>query len=399
MAHRANNQRFSNILLVQALAVAVSVLVFVCCFVQSAYAAQLLTTQDTSLSPAQDTLSATTLPGKSVQGITNTNESTKNDAPGTAVAMMRLYQPKTGEHLYTKDMNEKYVLTAKHGWRYEGIGWYAPLKSYTPVYRLYQPKTGEHLYTTDANEKNVLSGKKHGWRYEGIGWYSNDAKEVAVYRLYNKRVRAIASHHYARTASEMNTLVAKHGWKKEGVAWHGVNVTVFGNPTAGRFYERQTAGACESYASAFAINAALNKKATTGAKALAYRNNEFKGKGGAYEIYGGFIAKYFANKIEYKRERQLNASPQLLANLIKDGWIVTHCTIGRYKVFRKPDGTLRFNNSTEGHDICFYAYNEKTRTFYAYDPGVSNGGTILYSWQDIVNYNKVASRYLCFRAR
>ena len=72
----------------------------------------------------------------------------------SSVPMYRMYDPSSGEHLYTSDTNEKNELISKHNWRYEGIGWYAPTSG-KPVYRLYNPKTGEHHYTMDENEKNT----------------------------------------------------------------------------------------------------------------------------------------------------------------------------------------------------------------------------------------------------
>ena len=36
------------------------------------------------------------------------------------------------------------------------------------VHRLYHPGIKKHLYTKDENEKNILS--KSGWQYEGIAW-------------------------------------------------------------------------------------------------------------------------------------------------------------------------------------------------------------------------------------
>ena len=65
------------------------------------------------------------------------------------VTIYRLYNPISGEHLYTRDANEKNVLSSKHGWKYEGVGWYAPTSG-KPVYRLYNPGLANHLYTTDT---------------------------------------------------------------------------------------------------------------------------------------------------------------------------------------------------------------------------------------------------------
>lgn len=45
--------------------------------------------------------------------------------------MYRMYNPNSGEHFYTANSFEKDSLT-KSGWKYEGIGWYAPTKSNAP---------------------------------------------------------------------------------------------------------------------------------------------------------------------------------------------------------------------------------------------------------------------------
>lgn len=61
----------------------------------------------------------------------------------------------------------KNVLSSKHGWKYEGIGWHAPTSG-TPVYRLYNPVLANHLYTTDTNEVNVLTSR-NGWVKDNNG--------------------------------------------------------------------------------------------------------------------------------------------------------------------------------------------------------------------------------------
>ena len=49
--------------------------------------------------------------------------------------MHRLYNPNSGEHFYTGSDAERDHLVSL-GWRSEGEGWVAPVKSTTPVYRL-----------------------------------------------------------------------------------------------------------------------------------------------------------------------------------------------------------------------------------------------------------------------
>lgn len=134
--------------------------------------------------------------------------------------MNRLYNPNSGEHFYTKDQHEKDVLV-KLGWKYEGIGWSAPVEG-APVYRLYNPNAGDHHYTMSSNEKDTLVSI--GWQYEGIGWYSV-SKVIApaygalqVYREYNPNAKAAGSHNYTVSEIENDNLVDK-GWIDEGIAW------------------------------------------------------------------------------------------------------------------------------------------------------------------------------------
>ena len=137
-------------------------------------------------------------------------------------AMLRLYNPNSGEHFYTANVQEKDNVV-KAGWKYEGIAWTAPKSSSTPVYRLYSGT--DHHYTTDASERDWLVTQ--GWKYEGISWYSDDAKTAGLYRLFNPNVDPTASfnnsgsHHYTMSSKERDNLVSV-GWKYEGIAWHGI---------------------------------------------------------------------------------------------------------------------------------------------------------------------------------
>lgn len=131
-------------------------------------------------------------------------------------AMYRLYNPNSGEHFYTAASAEKEHLT-ELGWRDEGIGWYAPVKSTQPVYRLYNRNGGEHHYTMNAGEKKKLVSL--GWEDEGIGWYSDEEKHVPVYRQYNPNERA-NNHNYTCSEAEKKNLVSL-GWHDEGTGWYG----------------------------------------------------------------------------------------------------------------------------------------------------------------------------------
>ena len=83
------------------------------------------------------------------------------------------------------------------------------------IYRLYNPYSGEHLFTTDANEYTTLVGL--GWSYEGVNWGAPESG-ASVYRLYNQWS---GDHHYTTYANERDTLV-ELGWEDEGVGWYGI---------------------------------------------------------------------------------------------------------------------------------------------------------------------------------
>lgn len=129
----------------------------------------------------------------------------------TVVPVYRLYHPGLKVHLYTKDSNEKNVLS-KRGWQYEGVSWKTETTKGKPVYRLYHPGLKVHLYTIDANEYKVLAGR--GWKQEGIAYRSYG--DVKVYRLYHPGLK---KHLYTKDANEYKVL-ANRGWKQEGIAWY-----------------------------------------------------------------------------------------------------------------------------------------------------------------------------------
>lgn len=129
--------------------------------------------------------------------------------------MLRVYNPNSGEHFFTSDIDECLNLTSL-GWNYEGIAWTLPTEG-DPVYRLYNANGGEHLYTLSSSERDTLVSK--GWIYEGISWYSSSGKETPLYRVYNPNAYA-NNHHYTASKTESDYLVSL-GWKYEGIAWYG----------------------------------------------------------------------------------------------------------------------------------------------------------------------------------
>ena len=133
------------------------------------------------------------------------------------VELYRLYNQYSGEHLYSREAQERDTLVSI-GWTYEGLAWRSPIESKTPVYRLYNPYSGDHHYTTEKKEYDTLG--KIGWKQEGTGWYSDDAKATPVYRLYNQYV-TVGTHHFTTGRDEYKEL-GSIGWTTEGVAWYGL---------------------------------------------------------------------------------------------------------------------------------------------------------------------------------
>lgn len=89
-------------------------------------------------------------------------------APAQTIAIYRVNNPNSGEHLHTMNVHEKNYLV-KLGWRYEGISMRVPLTG-RQLFRIYNPNSGEHFFTLDAKERDNL--KRVGWRNEGISWYT-----------------------------------------------------------------------------------------------------------------------------------------------------------------------------------------------------------------------------------
>ena len=134
----------------------------------------------------------------------------------------RLYNRYNGDHMWTLDKAE-YDRLVKAGWTGEGKAWQAQDGVSSPnkftgehgfVYRLYNPWSGEHLFTMDEGEYNQLG--KAGWRQEGTAFESAYAGAGApVWRLYNRWLTA-GTHLYTTNKAEYDRLV-KLGWTGEGV--------------------------------------------------------------------------------------------------------------------------------------------------------------------------------------
>ena len=131
----------------------------------------------------------------------------------------RLYNPNTGEHLYTPDRNEYNVL-GTIGWQQENVGFISLGLSENPIYRVYNPNAGDHHYTTNYGEvQNLVS---LGWEYESIVAYGGPEENEPVYRVYNPNAKGAGAHHFTSDKNERDTLIS-WGWKDEGIAWYGAD--------------------------------------------------------------------------------------------------------------------------------------------------------------------------------
>ena len=124
----------------------------------------------------------------------------------------RYYDPKTENHVYTRDSAEEYALK-KSGWKDEGIAWTAKPSQQIPVYRLTYAKTGDHMWTAAYLEAERCA--KGGWTYEGVPFFAS-ASGTPIYRLVNKKT---GLHHWTADANE-HAQLSKGDWKSEGVAFH-----------------------------------------------------------------------------------------------------------------------------------------------------------------------------------
>lgn len=168
---------------------------------------------------------ATSYTGKAMEKPYTLEVKVPSTTPAT-VAVYRLYNKRTSEHLYTRSKGEydKLPVMTKGDWRQEGVAWKAPSKSALPVYRLYNLRSGDHHYTTSPGEKSSLL-KTGDWRDEGIAFYSaarTDSGAVPLFRVYNRKLKR-GQHHYTKNAAERDVLVAKYGWRDEGIGFYGLS--------------------------------------------------------------------------------------------------------------------------------------------------------------------------------
>lgn len=146
------------------------------------------------------------------------NQASDQDQKQETAAVYRLYNPWSGEHLFTLDAGERDSL-ASIGWSDEGVAWKAPKSGGKEVYRLYNPYSGDHHYTQDKGEYDSLQAI--GWRGEGVSFRSSDGVGKPVYRLYNPWLTQ-GTHLFTVNLDE-NASLGNLGWQQEGIAFWGLS--------------------------------------------------------------------------------------------------------------------------------------------------------------------------------
>lgn len=126
-----------------------------------------------------------------------------------------LYNPVSGEYLYTIDVKEKENLESS--WIYEGVVCYMPVHSGSATYRLYDAASSKHLYTSDEAEISKLVGE--GWIREGVAYFVDEAKKAPVYRFFNP-----TTGDHAFGGESVTADMEQKGWVTEGVAYYAMSV-------------------------------------------------------------------------------------------------------------------------------------------------------------------------------
>ncbi|WP_205247413.1 hypothetical protein [Enterococcus cecorum] len=141
----------------------------------------------------------------------------------------RLYNPKTGSHIYEKSegYTEHYI---KNGYCLEKGSLLVNKATFlskeaVPVYDIYNSRTEMTLYTSNLYERDLLlslNPKNYTiqpiW-YVNAGFYGVPANQgIPVYRLYNPNSWR-GTHHFTPIQAEKDMLV-RLGWRYEGIGFY-----------------------------------------------------------------------------------------------------------------------------------------------------------------------------------
>jgi len=150
---------------------------------------------------------------------------TTTGAPTTLLPVYRFYRQSTGTHFYTVDPAEMQRVrdTMSATYTFEGVCYYVntanPANS-VPLYRLYNRRTGTHLYTADEGEKNaILANLPDTYSLDGIAYYVSMTSGLEVHRFYSP---SKGVHFYSADPVEIAYVRANLGavWQYEGLAYY-----------------------------------------------------------------------------------------------------------------------------------------------------------------------------------
>ncbi len=129
----------------------------------------------------------------------------------------RLYNTTTGFHLYTRGEEDRdKILNRWNAFEFtdQGPAFYASLdetcENTTPIYRLYNNKTGAHLYTRGVEDRDKILNKYSDFEYTdwGPAFYASltDDGTTPIYRLYNTKTGV---HLYTRGKEDRDKVMNK----------------------------------------------------------------------------------------------------------------------------------------------------------------------------------------------
>ena len=135
---------------------------------------------------------------------------------GHETVLYRIFNPATGEHIYTYDEAEKDNAIQNLGWTLDGTV-SGTSEGTIPVHRLENlVNPGVHIYSTDENEIATLVNAGVA-KYEGIQFMTVTQGEGTedYYRLSSPSF----PHHYTADQNEINSLIASGVYTLDGYAW------------------------------------------------------------------------------------------------------------------------------------------------------------------------------------
>lgn len=119
----------------------------------------------------------------------------------------RMYNPNSGDHLYTMNFDEAKALY-EIGWSNE-TGWISPSEG-QDVYRMYDGKYHHFVFEDEAEAL-----KRSGWKLEGFAFKSGGSKPV--FRLYNPN----DGNHVLTVERKEHDALSAAGWYCEGQDFRG----------------------------------------------------------------------------------------------------------------------------------------------------------------------------------